>query len=68
MGQWFRVDRRYNQPYRLTGYGCRVLLKWAGLFALLVILNASPLTSPLSGFPRIVTTFAFIGYPAIPST
>jgi HNH endonuclease len=32
-----RVDRRYNQPFRLTGYGWRVVIKWL----LLVMLWAS---------------------------
>jgi hypothetical protein len=31
MARWVRVDRRYNQPYRLTGYAWRAIYKWTGL-------------------------------------
>ena len=31
MSKWLRVDRRYDQPYRLTGYAQRALLKWVFL-------------------------------------
>lgn len=62
MSKWVRFDRRYNQPVRPTGNALRALFKWIGLFILFVALNASPLTSPLDGTPRLITTFAFIGY------
>ncbi len=28
MGRWIRIDRRYNQPYRLTTYASRAIFKW----------------------------------------
>ncbi len=31
VGRWVRIDRRYNQPYRLTGYAVLVIFKWTGL-------------------------------------
>jgi hypothetical protein len=31
VGRWVRIDHRYNQPYRLTGYAWRVFFKWTGL-------------------------------------
>ena len=30
VGRWIRVNRRYNQPYRLTGYASRAIFKWTG--------------------------------------
>lgn len=29
--KWVRVDRRYNNPYRLTGYAYRKIFLWGGL-------------------------------------
>ena len=31
MRRWVRIDRRYNQPYRLTSYASRAIFKWTGL-------------------------------------
>lgn len=62
MGKWVRVDRRYNQPYRLTGYAHRVLFKWIGLFVLLVIVNASMPVSVLGNVLRLIFTLNFVGY------
>jgi hypothetical protein len=38
MGRWVRIDRRYNQPYRLTPASWRVILKWAGLLGVVIAL------------------------------
>jgi hypothetical protein len=36
-----RVDRRYNQPFRLTGYAWRVILKWFGLVVIWLALGSA---------------------------
>jgi 5-methylcytosine-specific restriction endonuclease McrA len=41
MSRWVRVDHRYNQPYRLTGYAIRAIVKWTGLILLWVFVNAT---------------------------
>ena len=41
MGRWIRVDRRYNQPYRLTGYAVRVISKWTGLVLAWIFVNSA---------------------------
>lgn len=40
MGRWVRVDRRYNQPYRLTGYAHRAVFKWTGLVIAWAFVNS----------------------------
>lgn len=35
---WVRIDRRYNQPFRLTGHAQWQFLKWGGLIVACVIL------------------------------
>lgn len=40
MNRWVRIDRRYNQPYRLTGYALRAIFKWIGLVLAWVFVNA----------------------------
>ena len=39
MSRWVRVDRRYNQPYRFTGYAYRAIFKWTGLLFLWIVVN-----------------------------
>ena len=56
MGRWVRIDRRYNQPLRLTGYAWRVFLKWFGL--LLIVLFLGNASAVLGG----VASFAFLAY------
>jgi hypothetical protein len=55
--RWVRVDRRYNQPFRLTSYAWRVTLKWG---ALLIVWAA--LLSSDSPFLDVIATAALITY------
>jgi hypothetical protein len=42
VGKWVRVDRRYNNPYRLTGYAKRVIFAWiVTLIVVIALLNAT---------------------------
>jgi hypothetical protein len=40
VGRYVRIDRRYNQPYRLTGNGCLAVLKWTGIIVAWVVVNS----------------------------
>ena len=40
VGRWVRIDRRYNQPYRLTRYASRAIFKWTGLVLEWVLVNS----------------------------
>jgi len=43
MSKYVRIDRRYNNPYRLTRYAQRALLKWGALLVVWALLiDASP--------------------------
>src|SRR5258708_37410480 len=55
MSKWVRVDRRYNNPYRLTGYAVRVFLKWAGVVMAWILPNAL-LAANHAGFLILLTT------------
>jgi hypothetical protein len=61
MSRWVRVDRRYNQPYRLTGYAWRVILKWGFLIIVWAAVNSS-LAAARLGLLDIVTTAGLIWY------
>lgn len=52
-----RVDRRYYQPLRLTGYAWRVIIKWG----LLLIVWLS-LVSSRNAFLAVISTLALLGY------
>lgn len=42
MGKWVRIDRRYNNPYRLTRYARRVITTWVVVaIAVVVLVNAT---------------------------
>jgi len=43
MNKFVRIDRRYNNPYRLTRYAQRGLLKWGALLVVWAILISSNL-------------------------
>jgi HNH endonuclease len=58
--RWVRVDRRYNQPFRLTGYAWWMVLKWGGL---LIIWAA--LVSSGSPFLDVIATAALIAYAVV---
>jgi hypothetical protein len=38
MSRFVRIDRRYNNPYRLTPYAYRALFKWGLLLVVCVVL------------------------------
>ena len=61
MGRWVRIDRRYNQPYRLTGYASRAIFKWTGLILAWVFVN-SALAADHLGFLDLATTGGLIWY------
>jgi HNH endonuclease len=61
VGRWVRIDRRYNQPYRLTGYAVRVIFKWTGLGLAWVFVNAALTASHLSALV-LATTAGIIWY------
>ena len=62
MGRWVRIDRRYNQPYRLTGYASRAIFKWTGLILAWVFVN-SALAADHLGILDLATTGGLIWYP-----
>jgi hypothetical protein len=61
MGRWVRIDRRYNQPYRLTAFAWRVILKWAVLILGWVFVNAGLAAAHL-GLLILATTAGLIWY------
>lgn len=61
MGRWVRIDRRYNQPYRLTPYAARAIFKWVGLILLWIFVNAILAAAHL-GLLVLATTSGLIWY------
>lgn len=61
MGRWIRIDRRYNQPYRLTSYAWRAIFKWVGLVLAWAIVS-SILTADHLGALDVITAAALIWY------
>ena len=61
VGRWVRTDRRYNQPYRLTGYAGRAIIKWISLIVALPFVNAW-LAGVHLGALILVTTGGLIWY------
>ena len=61
MGRWVRIDRRYNQPYRLTSHASRAIFKWTGLVLALVFVNSALAASHLGGLD-LATTGGLIWY------
>ena len=61
MGRWVRIDRRYNQPYRLTSYASRAIFKWTGLILAWAIVN-SALAADHLGFLDLATTAGLVWY------
>lgn len=39
VGRWVRIDRRYNNPYRLTRYARRVITTWAVIVTVVIALT-----------------------------
>jgi hypothetical protein len=61
VGRWVRIDRRYNQPYRLTGYAVRATFKWTGLVLAWVLVNSVLAAAHLSVL-ILATTGGLIWY------
>jgi hypothetical protein len=61
VGRWIRIDRRYNQPYRLTSYASRTLFKWTGLVLAWAFVNSALAASHL-GVLDLATTGGLIWY------
>ncbi len=59
--RWVRVDRRYRNPWRLTGYAYRVMFKWFGLVIALIIANGV-LAGLHVGFLILFTTGGLVWY------
>jgi hypothetical protein len=60
---WVRIDRRYNNPYRLTGHGRVQVLKWLGVTA--VWLAALAATNWLLILVALVLTWLAAGRPGM---
>lgn len=54
-----KIDRRYNQPVRLTGRAYWLILKWGGLFALVIVLGT---TARYVGLICLIAYLAYAGY------
>lgn len=61
MGRWVRIDRRYNQPYRLTDHAVRAIFKWIGLLVAWTVVN-SWLAANHLGLLILATTGGMIWY------
>jgi HNH endonuclease len=61
MSRWVKVDRRYNQPYRLTGYALGAIFKWVGLIFAWIIANII-VTSVHLGLLVFATTGGLVWY------
>jgi HNH endonuclease len=61
VGRWVRIDRRYNQPYRLTSYASRAIFKWTGLVLAWAFVNSALTASHLGGLV-LATTAGLIWY------
>ncbi len=63
MSRWVRVDRRYNQPYRLTGHAYQVIFKWAAIvFAWIVVGSVLASVNSTLGGLAVLALPAFIVY------
>jgi hypothetical protein len=61
VGRWVRIDRRYNQPYRLTGSAKGAIFKWTGLVVAWLVVN-SLLTAIHLGVLVLASTGGLIWY------
>jgi hypothetical protein len=57
MSKWVRIDRRYNNPYRLTRYAKRVITTWV-----VVVIVVISLVDTTHGWFAIPTGVALAGY------
>jgi len=54
-----RIDRRYNQPYRLTRHAYWLIFKWGGLLGLVVVLGS---TAQYVGLLCLIAYLGYAGY------
>jgi HNH endonuclease len=54
-----RVDRRCNQPFRLTGHAYWLLFKWGGLLVLVIVLGSA---ANYLGLICLIAYLAYAGY------
>jgi hypothetical protein len=54
-----RIDRRYNQPFRLTSHAYRLIFKWGGLLALVIVLGS---TAKYVGLFCLIAYLGYAGY------
>lgn len=57
VGKWVRIDRRYNNPYRLTRYAKRVIT--TGVVVVIVVIA---LVNTMRGWFAIPAALALVGY------
>lgn len=63
VSRWVRVDRRYNQPYRLTGHAYRVIFTWAAvIFAWVAVGSVLASVNDTLGGLAALALPVFIGY------
>jgi HNH endonuclease len=62
MGKWVRIDRRYNNPYRLTRYAKRVITVWVVVVITVIILTGA--THGWFAIPAGVVLVGYVGYRA----
>jgi len=51
-----RIDRRYNQPFRLTRHAYWLIFKWGGLFAAVIALGST------ANYVGLLCLTAYLGY------
>ena len=60
MGTWVRIDRRYNNPYRLTRYAKRVITTWVVVVIIMVALVEA--THGWFALPAGIALVSYAGY------
>jgi hypothetical protein len=60
VGKWVRIDRRYNNPYRVTGYAKLVITAW--IVALIVVIALMNATHGWFAVPAGVAMAGYLGY------
>jgi hypothetical protein len=60
VGKWVRIDRRYNNPYRLTRYAKRMITTW--VVAVIVVIILVDATHGWFVVPAVVSLAGYAGY------
>lgn len=60
VGKWIRIDRRYNNPYRLTRYAKRVITTWAVIVIVVIALTGA--THGWFAIPAGLAVAVYAGY------